>query len=739
MGEFNSIGVAPLWGKSGKSSTSKGGFVDNSTGYYKNGGLAPGTWAILPATEDGGSIKLPKKQLGGRPPIITHDPGNNDYKWSNDATTQPIQNIQNNYNTTQTTGNRNLTQEEQKAVMDNAANLVQKRRESEYNERNNKLKESIIAQNQPISLKNLQTQTQSTGDKLSLQMNSKYGNPKEYPRASQYLETIDALNPAKFIGDMTSGYGSIPQDIKEGQYKKAIISGLTPLVAGALGFSPIDNLANLTTNASRNGLIPTSQTFKEIGKVINPEKYIAPSPLNTTESNLLHTIRTVGSDIKGGVLNSNDENLLKFLTNLHNKSEILPDEVFKKITGFEKSEIPSKIEQIQNRVQNKKNVYALGEENTNSPFRGRIDLSTEEGIGSYFQNLVRDLGNPELRQFTNINRDEIRDIVNSPEYRSLQSREFDPRNYFVEEQKPFIGDKFIKSLQSSPYITQSPRLQQKGLLESLFKTEGNNPAKSILKAVKQVEDLPKGKIAKSAGSLSADSKPIELAMAKRLVDNGTGSVNFHGYGNINTMGFPTQAGVSNDLILKELNTHIGKLNQGLPKKLPLARLDNYGNIEVPSISITRKKFGGQVNVPMKSNGRIFSRKSQDGEQGETQYFEGKSGKPFDVIQQGGIIDPRGQWAHPGKVTTIPGNDITMVGVHYPVLGVSDIGHMQMMHPGQDYKFKGSSVTEYPMAAQGGKVSFTKFPLDKFPMATKAKGGKVNLNIHNGEPIWKIVG
>ena len=282
-------------------------------------------------------------------------------------------------------------------------------------------------------------------------------------------------------------------------------------------------------------------------------------------------------------------------------------------------------------------------------------------------------------------------------------------------------------------------MQQKGLLESLFKTEGNNPAKSILKAVKQVEDLPKGKIAKSAGSLSADSKPIELAMAKRLVDNGTGSVNFHGYGNINTMGFPTQAGVSNDLILKELNTHIGKLNQGLPKKLPLARLDNYGNIEVPSISITRKKFGGQVNVPMKSNGRIFSRKSQDGEQGETQYFEGKSGKPFDVFQQGGIIDPRGQWAHPGKVTTIPGNDITMVGVHYPVLGVSDIGHMQMMHPGQDYKFKGSSVTEYPMAAQGGKVSFTKFPLDKFPMATKAKGGKVNLNIHNGEPIWKIVG
>ena len=556
---------------------------------YKNGGKVS-KWQIVDEYGDGGS-----------------------YNWS--GTTLPNTNSiiapQGNQNISITSGNRNLSQSEIDSNVQYAQLRNQKLRESEYNEKNNKLKESMVAQNQPISLKNLQTQTQSTGDKLSLQMNSKYGNPQNYPKASKWLEVVDNLNPAKFIGDMASGYGSIPQDVKEGQYKKAGIEAVSPLLAGALGFSPIDDLANLATNASRNGLIPTSQTFKEIGKAINPEKYVAPSPLNTTESNLLHTIRTVGSDIKGGILNSNDENSLKFLTNLHNKSEILPDEAFKKITGFEKSEIPSKIEQIQNRIQNKKNVYDLGEdtpireENTISPFRSRIDLSTEEGRRAYIQNLGRDLGasggDPELRQITNINRDAIRDIVNSPEYGSQQIREFDPRNYFGEEQKPFIGDKFIKSLQSSPYIAQSPRLQQEGLLEGLFKTEGNNPARSILKAVKQVEDLPKGEIAKSAGSLSADSKPIELAMAKRLVDNETGSVNFHGYGNINTMGFPTQAGISNDLILKELNTHIGNLNQSLPKKLPLARLDDYGGIEVPNISITRKKFGGQV----KSNWTII--------------------------------------------------------------------------------------------------------------------------------------
>jgi len=76
-------------------------------------------------------------------------------------------------------------------------------------------------------------------------------------------------------------------------------------------------------------------------------------------------------------------------------------------------------------------------------------------------------------------------------------------------------------------------------------------------------------------------------------------------------------------------------------------------------------------------------------------------------KKGGIIeDPMGQWAHPGSVTRIPSNQITMQGVNYPVLGVSDKGHTQMMYPGLNYSFKGNSVTEYPMMANGGEVNFT---------------------------------
>jgi hypothetical protein len=43
----------------------------------------------------------------------------------------------------------------------------------------------------------------------------------------------------------------------------------------------------------------------------------------------------------------------------------------------------------------------------------------------------------------------------------------------------------------------------------------------------------------------------------------------------------------------------------------------------------------------------------------------------------------------------------MQGVDYPVLGISDTGHTQMMQPGQDYKFDGKKVTEFPMMQKGG--------------------------------------
>jgi hypothetical protein len=70
-------------------------------------------------------------------------------------------------------------------------------------------------------------------------------------------------------------------------------------------------------------------------------------------------------------------------------------------------------------------------------------------------------------------------------------------------------------------------------------------------------------------------------------------------------------------------------------------------------------------------------------------------------KDGGVIkDDRGQWDHPGEITEIGSNQITMQGVPYPVLGISDTGDTQMMYPEEEYEFDGDKVTEYPMAQEG---------------------------------------
>ncbi len=79
----------------------------------------------------------------------------------------------------------------------------------------------------------------------------------------------------------------------------------------------------------------------------------------------------------------------------------------------------------------------------------------------------------------------------------------------------------------------------------------------------------------------------------------------------------------------------------------------------------------------------------------------KNGGWLDSFAEGGIIkDDRGQWAHPGEITEIGSNNITMQGVPYDVLGISDTGDTKLMKPGKNYKFKGKKVTEFPMAKNG---------------------------------------
>jgi hypothetical protein len=107
-----------------------------------------------------------------------------------------------------------------------------------------------------------------------------------------------------------------------------------------------------------------------------------------------------------------------------------------------------------------------------------------------------------------------------------------------------------------------------------------------------------------------------------------------------------------------------------------------------------------------SSGKFFKYipKGQNGQ--EMRYYQhGLDWKPKTISRDGSVIkDDMGQWAHPGEITEIGSNRITMQGVPYPVLGISDQGDMQMMYPEQEYKFKGKKVTEFPMMQQTKKVN-----------------------------------
>jgi hypothetical protein len=117
-------------------------------------------------------------------------------------------------------------------------------------------------------------------------------------------------------------------------------------------------------------------------------------------------------------------------------------------------------------------------------------------------------------------------------------------------------------------------------------------------------------------------------------------------------------------------------------------------------SLFKKGIGVASKVASKV-GKGASKLSKAVDTFKKDFVQGYKGVP--TREDGGIIkDDRGQWEYPGEITKINSNQITMQGVDYPVLGISDTGDTQMMQPGQDYTYEGESVTEYPMA-QGGRV------------------------------------
>jgi hypothetical protein len=87
----------------------------------------------------------------------------------------------------------------------------------------------------------------------------------------------------------------------------------------------------------------------------------------------------------------------------------------------------------------------------------------------------------------------------------------------------------------------------------------------------------------------------------------------------------------------------------------------------------------------------------------------------------------------------------MEGVPYPVLGVSDKGDTKMMYPGEDYKFKGKKVTEYPVGknwlekyAEGGDIPVDKsYDIQKASSFVFSMASDIDKEIQETEPFKLI--
>ena len=106
----------------------------------------------------------------------------------------------------------------------NEANALKAKNDAaELARRKQAIATSYAARKKPLSTKQLQEVTGAIGDKLRLFPNDPDSFIDEY------------LNPGVMIGNMASGLGSLPEDVKKGKIGNAALSVAAPLLVGALG------------------------------------------------------------------------------------------------------------------------------------------------------------------------------------------------------------------------------------------------------------------------------------------------------------------------------------------------------------------------------------------------------------------------------------------------------------------------------------------------------------------------
>jgi hypothetical protein len=255
-----------------------------------------------------------------------------------------------------------------------------------------------------------------------------------------------------------------------------------------------------------------------------------------------------------------------------------------------------------------------------------------------------------------------RTIINSQNPRlNLKETAIDDWQRYVDNKVPtseVINDKFANIVSEYPYY-KGPVLENVPSLS--LSTSGN--LKNVSKKVgdQSVSGISSGDV--FTGSLNTSHNSY-LPQIKQVFKYNEGTPQFLGYKPMNHLGFLSDFRYSQDDIAKYLNTEIDQqISRGvIPDNIQRPYVTKKDRVILPHYGIKQFKEGGNV-----------------------------------------IKDDLGQWKHPGQITEINSPYITMKGVPYPVLGISDTGDTQMMYPEEEYEFEGNKVTEYPLAKNGKEL------------------------------------
>jgi hypothetical protein len=414
---------------------------------------------------------------------------------------------------------------------------------------------------------------------------------------------------------------------------------------------------------------------KDIIKYYKAQKN--PEFLSKDEEEMLTSIRNIGGTVKDPEINWNPEELKNILVN---KARNLSDKQFVNLTGRNKSEIldfihtkdPAMHHEI---MMDLKNTSAGVDEVNWGAFKKQSyqpRTRTKRPNTTFYERepgLIKNERDPYS----------LSGNVIGPNLGPKSTSKFAPLNLaknFNSKLKKFLDKRL--NLESEETLPQN----YKSLIGYLNNTDGKKKVfKEIREATGRVNVANEGDAFIPSSSLSTDSYPLSYNIMKRFLNEGKGTMGYHGETLLNSMGQLSKAGFNDKYSIKEINSLIKEIKKSTGKNIPYAYLrDN--EIIAPKITFTR-------NAVKDAPRKVVQSSKSSGSQAPS---SPPIGPPAPTINLTRNSPPPSQLAPPPQTVSIP--------------NVDDIDNGFGEAPWPPFK-KGSKLVKYKEGSKGVSLAFSR--------------------------------